>query len=74
MNKGSKYRQDEPIGIKELRVSRGLTIESVANSIGISSYQLGQYEQNPGDAPVSIALRIARVLNCDYDLITFASK
>ncbi|MDH6674661.1 transcriptional regulator with XRE-family HTH domain [Paenibacillus sp. LBL] len=72
MNKGSKYRQDEPIGLKELRESRGLTIESVANSIGISSDQLGQYEQNPSDTPVSIALRIASVLNCDYDLITFA--
>lgn len=71
MNKGSKYRRGESIGLKELREFRGLTIESAAKSIGISGYQLDHYENNPGDTPVSIAIKLASVLNCDYDLITF---
>lgn len=74
MNKVNKYRFGESIGLRELRKSRGLSVESAALLIGIKKEQLCQYEEYPGDTPVSIALRIASAFNCDYDLITFADK
>ncbi|ETT33595.1 helix-turn-helix domain-containing protein [Paenibacillus sp. FSL R5-808] len=74
MNKVNKYRFYESIGLRELRRSRGLSVEAAALLIGIKEDQLCRYEENPSDTPVSLALRIASVLNCDYDLITFAEK
>lgn len=71
MDKGSRYIFDESIGLRELRESKGLTVDLIAKLIGIKEDQLIHYEENPEETPVSIALRIANTLNYDYDHISF---
>ncbi|GIP02122.1 hypothetical protein J28TS4_05290 [Paenibacillus lautus] len=57
--------------IKDVRVLKGLSIDSAAKKIGIEKELLILYEDNPEYMPVTVAKRIASAYNVHYDYILF---
>jgi transcriptional regulator with XRE-family HTH domain len=49
--------------VKEARIARGITLESLAEEIGISVSQLSRFENGKRDIKVDELLKIAKVLN-----------
>lgn len=68
MIKGTKQRRNETAvmtlaaNIKKYRIARNLTIEELANIVGVDYSQIGRMERGKVNATVSIIFDIAAVL------------
>lgn len=58
--------------LSEVRIERGYSIEEAAERIGIGWMALREYETNPQDAPLSIALCISKFYRTSIDNINWA--
>ena len=55
---------------RKLRISEGLTLEALANKVGIGKSMLCQIERGTKTMSLPIAVEISKALNCSiYDLL-----
>ena len=55
---------------RELRTNKGLTLEALANKVGIGKSMLCQIERGTKTMSLPIAVEISKALNCSiYDLL-----
>lgn len=50
------------------------TQDAIASAVGVSPPTYRCYEQNPGSAPLEVALRIAEYLGCSIDDFYLGTK
>lgn len=67
MGKSEHYRDEEAIAafgkkVRELRISKGLTIEEFANSIDLHTTQLGRIERGETNVTISYIAFLADAL------------
>lgn len=55
------------VRVREVRLARGKTQEEVAREMGFSVSRLSEIERNKKTPSVLLALKLARVLNCDVN-------
>lgn len=65
-----KIQNGEPeleVRIREVRLARNKTQEEVAREMGFSVSRLSEIERNKKTPSVTLALKLARTLNCDVN-------
>lgn len=64
-------KDDEILGqsLRGLRMARGLSQSTVANSLGLSYQQLQKYETGANRIPVAALMRLRRLYGVSYDSI-----
>lgn len=62
---------DCPKGIKSLRLRRGYSLTEAATHIGISENDLINYEANPGEVPIKIAVQLVGLYRTDFQYVCF---
>lgn len=68
-----KKQNDIPLmKLKDVRLTRGLTVLSAAEKVGINETDLLYYEDHPSEVPLSVAIRILNVYKVpSTDFINF---
>ncbi|MEK4355237.1 hypothetical protein MKX41_31080 [Paenibacillus sp. FSL R5-0475] len=62
---------EKEVSLKEARVRLGLNEIKASEAAGITINELIQYEETPGEVPVSIALTLANIYQRTVDTINF---
>lgn len=55
--------------LKELRMAKGLTVESICQTLNISRHKYLGWEESPGSMPVNKAVKLAEILGADFNEI-----
>ncbi|WP_280754177.1 helix-turn-helix transcriptional regulator [Paenibacillus sp. LBL] len=62
---------DCPKGIKSLRLRRGYSLTEAATHIGITENELTNYEANPSELPIKVAVRLVGLYGTDFQYVCF---
>ncbi len=60
--------------LTEIREQNGYDPETIADLLGISSSELKGYEENPGQLPVTIAVKLSMIYRSGIDSIRFGGS
>ncbi len=64
-------KSDKQKSVREVRISKRISLNEAALKIGINAGRLGYLENNPRKIPVRLALSLTRLYGVTIDQVTF---